>query len=89
MYIIAHESCVGSSGSNLKWLTCHHFCLLKLTKYLKILSVRDTIALAIYLLLSIYNTITYNYYILRKRALTVNKCLKCSLQRLSLTASIS
>ena len=34
-----HESCEVSSGSNSKWPDYHHFCLLKLTKYMKMLSV--------------------------------------------------
>ena len=32
---ILNESCEVSSGSNSKWPTYRHFCLLKLTKYLK------------------------------------------------------
>ena len=32
----SHKSCEVSSGSNSKWSTSHHFCLLKLTNYLKI-----------------------------------------------------
>ena len=40
----SHEYCEVSSGSNSKWLTYCHFCLLKLTKYLKILSVRMDIS---------------------------------------------
>ena len=35
----SHESCEVSSGSNSKWTTDCHFCLLKLSKYLKNLSV--------------------------------------------------
>ena len=38
-----HESCEVLSGSNLKWPTYRHFCLLKLTKYLK-MSVRIIIS---------------------------------------------
>ena len=40
----SHESCEVSSGSNSKWPTYRHFCLLKLTKYLKMLSVRINIS---------------------------------------------
>ena len=40
----SHESCEVSSGSNLKWPTYCHFCFLKLTKYLKMLSVRMNIS---------------------------------------------
>ena len=39
-----HESCEVLPGSNSKWQTHRHFCLLKLTKYLKILSVRMNIS---------------------------------------------
>ena len=46
MYLLqsSHKSCEVLSGSNAKWPTYRHFCLLKLTKYLKILSVRMNIS---------------------------------------------
>ena len=40
----SHESCEVWSWSNSKWLTYCHCCLLKLTKYLKTLSVRMNIS---------------------------------------------
>ena len=40
----AHGSCEVSSWSNSKWPTYRHFCLLKLTKYLKMLFVRMNIS---------------------------------------------
>ena len=43
-YPSSHESCEVSSGSNSKWPTYLYFCLPKLTKYLKILSVRMNIS---------------------------------------------
>ena len=50
-----------SSGSNLKWWTSHHFCLLKLTKYWIILSVRMNISNTNeYLFPIIYTCIYFN-----------------------------
>ena len=40
----SHESCEVSSWSNSKWPTNRHFCLLKLTKYLKMLFIRINIS---------------------------------------------
>ena len=57
----SHESCEVSSGSNSKWSTNCHFCLLKLPKYLKILSFRMNISNTNeYLFLILYTCINYN-----------------------------
>ena len=57
----SYESCEVSSGSNSKWPTYRHFCLLKLTKYLKMLSVWMNISNTNeYLFPIIYTCIYYN-----------------------------
>ena len=56
-----HESCKILSDSNSKWQTSRHFCLLKLTKYLKIWCVYMNISNTNeYLFLIIYTCINYN-----------------------------
>ena len=63
MYLLqsSHKSCEVSSGSNSKWPTYRYLCLLKLTKYLKMLSVRMNISNTNeYLFLIIYRCIYYN-----------------------------
>ena len=58
----SNESCEVSSRSNSKWPTYRHFCLLKLIKYLKILSVRINISNANeYLFPILYTCINYNH----------------------------
>ena len=54
-----HESCQVLSGSNSKWPTYCHFCLLKLTKYLKMLSVRMNVSNTNKYLFLILNTCIY------------------------------
>ena len=57
----SHESCEVSSGSNSKWPTYRHCCLLKLTKYLKMLSVQMNISNTNeYLFPILYTCIYYN-----------------------------
>ena len=57
----SHESCEVLSGSNLKWPTYRHFGLHKLTKYLKILSVRMDISnTSVYFFSILYTCIYYH-----------------------------